>query len=139
MLLRHTSLMIELFQSKVPIYETTDNRLKALDDFYSFLKEWKASAKNYNFLSPKLWFDLQSMIMGIQSLVSIKLKMFPGSVLKPAIINQDVVENHFGQVRSYNGQNNNPSYLQQESTQNTVRHGQNSVSSKCNAVSGNSS
>jgi hypothetical protein len=44
------------------------------------------------FISYKLWFDIQSMVLGFTSLVKIKLVRFPGSFIKPAIVNQDVLE-----------------------------------------------
>lgn len=53
--------------------------------------------------------------------------------IKPAIINQDLVENHFCQIRACNGQNNNPTWRLQESAQNTVRYGQTTISRKSNA------
>lgn len=84
------------------------------------------------FVSSKLWFDLQSMCLGFKSLVEIKLRRFPQSVIKPAIVNQDCVENHFCQVRANNGQNNNPTYHQQESAQNAIRFGQTVISRKSN-------
>jgi len=72
-------------------------------------------------------------------MVEIKLKKFSESVVKPAIVNQDCVENHFCQVRACNGQNNNPTYNQQESTQNSIRFGQSVVRRKSNTgkVDGN--
>lgn len=66
-------------------------------------------------------------------MVAVKLKNFPQSVIKPAIVNQDCVENHFCQVRACNGQNNNPTYHKQESTQNSIRFGQSTISRKSNA------
>ena len=50
-----------------------------------------------------------------------------------AIVNQDCVENHFCQIRSCNGQNDNPTFLQQQSTQNSIRLGQTTISTKSNA------
>ena len=73
------------------------------------------------------------MILGFNSMVSIKLSAFAQSVIKPAIINQDVVENHFCQVRSCNGQNSNPTYRLQETCQNSIRYGQTTVTRKSNA------
>jgi hypothetical protein len=64
----------------------------------------------------------------------IKFSSFPGSVIKPAIINQDCVENHFCQLRACNGQNANPIYSQQESNQNTIRFSQTTISLKSNAA-----
>jgi len=134
-LLGHTSKIIELFQDKHVISSTSDACLSHLSDFHSFLVQWKSSTegKSQRFLSTKLWFDLQSMIFGFQALVSIKLKEYPQSVIKPAIFNQDLVENHFCQIRACNGQNNNPTWRLQETAQNTVRYGQTTISRKSNA------
>jgi len=66
-------------------------------------------------------------------MVAIKLKAFPQSAIKPAIVNQDVVENHFCQVRACNGQNNNPTYRLQETAQNSIRFGQTTIGRKSNA------
>ena len=101
----------------------------------SWNNEWREENKddNSHFISTKLWFDLQSMCIGFLSMVYVKLKMFPQSVVKPAIVNQDCIENHFCQVRACNGQNNNPTYHQQESTQNSIRFGQSTISRKSNA------
>lgn len=73
------------------------------------------------------------MALGYQSIVSIKLEYFSNAILKPAITNQDVVENHFCQVRACNGQNNNPTWRLQETAQNSIRYGQTTISRKSNA------
>lgn len=114
----------------------SDYRLRELQDFLSFLNEWKADTgdeSSKKFFTNKLWFDLQSMILGFQSMIAIKLKKYPQAVIKPAIINQDCVENHFCQVRACNGQNNHPTYRLQESAQNSIRFGQTTISRKSNA------
>lgn len=84
------------------------------------------------FLLDKTWFNIQSMILGFTSLVKSKLSRFPGSVIKPAILNQDVVENYFSQLRGANGQNDNPTYQMVQHTQNAVLFGQSTISKKCN-------
>ena len=61
-----------------------------------------------------------------------KLTQFPSSVIKPALVNQDYVENHFCQVQSCNGQNNNLTYLNQQSTQNSITFRQTTISQKSN-------
>lgn len=134
-LLTDTSRIIELFHDKNVISSTTDGRLSHLIEFYSYLSHWKTSTRDNpkNFISQKLWFDLQSMAFGFQSIVAIKLKEFPQSVVKPAIVNQDVIENHFCQIRACNGQNNNPTWRLQETAQNTIRFGQTIISRKSNA------
>ena len=114
---------------------TRDTRLHQLQKFYNIMVNWSSQTENAKnlFVSPKLWFDIQSMCLGFKSLVSFKLNRFPNSVIKPAITNQDCVENHFCQIRSCNGQNNNPTYLLQQSTQNSIRMGQTLISRKSNA------
>ena len=73
------------------------------------------------------------MCLGFQSLANYKLQKFPSSVIKPLIVNQDCVENHFCQARSCNGKNDNPTFLQQQSSQNSIRLGQTTISPKSNA------
>ena len=126
--------MIKFFNNKQSITHITDHNLKNLIGCLDFdFKEWREEAIDKHFLSTKFWFDLQSMIYGFQAIVNIKLKEYPNAAIKPWIINQDVIENHFCQVRACNGQNNNPTYKLQESTQNSIRYGQTTVSSKSNA------
>ncbi|XP_078384405.1 uncharacterized protein LOC144666868 isoform X1 [Oculina patagonica] len=134
-LLQHTSEITSLFNDKLYINTTSDGRLKKLDAFYKLIVEWDAQTKEKRneFISSKLWFDLQSMCLGFQSLITIKLTKFPNPVIKPSIVNQDCVENHFCQIRSCNGQNDNPTFLQQQSTQNSIRLGQTTISPKSNA------
>lgn len=134
-LLHHSSKLVEIFGDKQPISSVTDKRLVHLNSFYRYLISWREEStdNNCHFLSSKLWFDLQSMFLGFMALVAYKLRKFPHSVIKPAIVNQDCAENHFCQVRACNGQNNNPTFRQQESTQNSIRYGQTTVSSKSNA------
>ncbi len=67
------------------------------------------------------------------SLVKSKLTRFPGSCIKPAIVNQDVVENHFCQLKGANGQNDNPTYQIVQGTQNSIIFGQTTISKKCNS------
>lgn len=134
-LLHHTSRLIQIFNDKLPIISTHDHRLLQLNEFYQFMIDWReeSSNNNSNFVSTKLWFDLQCMCLGFRAMVATKLSQFPASVIKPALVNQDCVENHFCQVRSCNGQNNNPTYNQQQSTQNSIRFGQTTISRKSNA------
>ena len=132
-LLHHTSGIVELFSDKHAIYHVNDIRLKDLLAALQFFSEWKSKCqKSTEFLSTKLWFDLQSMILGFISLVEAKLVRFPGTVIKPAIINQDIVENHFSQLRAANGQNEHPTYLLTQATQNSIIFGQTTISKKSN-------
>ena len=138
-LLVHTSKLVNLFNDKLVIRSNADPRLGQLNQFHKFMNDWRSesSENNNQFVSSKLWFDLQSMCLGFGSMVAVKQAQFPQSIIKPAIINQDGVENHFCQVRSCNGQNNNPTYLQQESTQNSIRFGQTTISPKSNVGAAN--
>ena len=134
-LLQHTSKLVSLFNDKLYISSTDDHRLHKLQDFYQWISCWDKATQNKRnlFISSKLHFNLESMCLGFQSLVHYKLSKVPNAVIKPAIVNQDCVENHFCQVRSCNGQNNNPTFLQQQSTQNSIRLGQTTISPKSNA------
>ena len=120
--------MVKLFADKHVIYQMNDIRLhylcKALQFFNDLYEETQTSNSKKHFLSEKLWFDLNSMILGFCYLVCMKQRRFPGSVVKQCIINQDVVENHFSQLRAANGLNENPTYLLAEATQNSVIFGQ---------------
>ena len=78
------------------------------------------------------------MILGFVSIIKSKVARFPGSFIKPAIINQDLVENHFSQLRGANGHNDNPTYLMVQGTQNSVTFGQATISSKSNTGTGKS-
>ena len=133
MLLKHTSRMVQLFTDKHSIYNVNDARLQDLNATLHFFYDWKQQIQNgKEFLSGKLWFDMQSMILGFISLVRAKLARFPESVIKPAIMNQDLVENHFSQLRAANGQNENPTYLLTQGTQNSIIFGQTTLSKKSN-------
>ena len=109
--LHYTSRIVELFSDRHAIYHLHDPRIQELNECLKFFTEWQQEATNgKEFVSSKLWFDLQSMIMGFGAMVKTKLSRFPGTLIKPAIINQDVVENHFSQLQGANGQNENPTY-----------------------------
>ena len=113
-LLKHTSEIVSLFNDRLYINSADDLRLHKLNNFYNWMCQWanETEGKSKSFISSKLWFDLQSMCLGFQSLVHYKMTRFPSTVIKPAIVNQDCVENHFSQICSCNGQNDNPTFLQ---------------------------
>ena len=136
LLLTHTSNLVQLFNDRLYLYSNDDNWIKKLRLFYTFLMCWREETKEDNnlFISSKLFFDLQSMCLGFQAMINFKTSTFTGSVVKPCIINKDCVENHFCQVRACNGQNNNPTYLQQAAIQSSIRYGQTTVSRKSNAA-----
>ena len=125
--------MVELFLDKHTVFHAKDNRFLKLQRALQYFRNWKLNTTtSKEFISDKSWFDMQSMILGFISLVKTKLGRFPGSFIKPAIVNQDVVENHFCQLRGANGQNDNPTYQMVQGTQNSVIFGQMTISKKCN-------
>jgi hypothetical protein len=122
-----------LFSDKHQVHDVNDPRLKRLELSLQFFAEWKQETKHgSHFPSEKLWFDLQSMVCSFISIVQAKLSRFPGSTIKPAILNQDIVENHFSQLRSANGQNDHPTYQAVQGTQNSIIFGQTTISKKSN-------
>ena len=64
-LLQHTTTLTSLFNDKLHITSVVDDRLK-LQDFYCFMTKWSVETKanKKQFVSDKLWFDLQSMCLG---------------------------------------------------------------------------
>ena len=126
---------MSLFNDRLYINSSDDLRLHKLNNLYNWMCHWanETEGNSKSFISSKLWFDLQAMCLGFQSMVHYKMTRCPSTVIKPAIVNQDCVENHFCQIRSCNGQNDNPTFLQQQSTQNSIRLGQTTISIKSNA------
>ena len=133
--LRHTSQLIELFSRKDVISNVHDARLLKAREFLNYLQKWKDNAESTKeFLSDQLWFDLRSMIIGLEKVVEIKQSYFGEATLKPIIINQDILENIFCQIRGSNGQNNHPKYYTYSTTLTAVNIGQSVVSGKGNAA-----
>lgn len=120
-LLHHISEIVSLFNDRLYINSSDDLRLHKLNNLYNWMCHWanETEGNSKSFISSKLWFDMQAMCLGFQSMVHYKMTRCPSTVIKPAIVNQDCVENHFCQIRSCNGQNDNPTFLQQQSTQNS--------------------
>ena len=110
-----------------------DSRIVKAKEFVEDLREWKGGcASPKNFLSEKLWFDLQSTVYGLEQAVAIKSTAFHGSLLKSVIMNQDILENVFCQVRRSSGQNNNPSYYLYSGILCSINIGQTVLSKKEN-------
>ena len=72
------------------------------------------------------------MILGLTALVKTKLSRFPGTSIKPPIVNQDLVENHFSQLRGANAQYENLTYQLTRGTQNSIIFKQTTISKKSN-------
>lgn len=133
-LLEFTSDLIDLFHSRVPLSDMFDQRILKGKEFLKYLEDWKANAATTkNFLSDKLWFDLRAMIVGLEQVVRIKTEKFQGAAIKPVLVNQDILENIFCQIRGCNGQNNHPKYHLYMTTITTVNIGQTVISKKGNS------
>ena len=64
------------------------------------------------FLSKKTKFDLFSMVIGFSKYCCNLLTMFPGASITARCMNQDRLENFFGEQRALNGQADNPTLMQ---------------------------
>ena len=82
--------MIELFADKYVIHQINDIRLLHLREALQFFSEWYEETlptkSKKEFILDKLWFDLNSMVLGFCRLVRIKLRYLPGSVVKPCTV-----------------------------------------------------
>ena len=73
----------------------------------------KPKERNRRFLSFKTKFDVFSMIIiGFKSFCKTLLSKFPGCQVSVSLLNQDALENFFGEQRAQNGQADNPTVLQ---------------------------
>lgn len=115
------------------ISNVSDARVVRAKEFLQDMTKWRESCSDpKNFFSDKLWFDMQAMVLGLQGVVRIKTKHFPGTVLKPVILNQDILENIFCQVRGSSGQNDNPNYYLYGGLMPSINMGQTVISKKGN-------
>jgi hypothetical protein len=139
-LLQNTSQLIDIFRDHRPIIETSDDRLKTLQDIHNWFKNWEDEVKADDSLKPKETFlishqtraDICSLIIGFRELCIDKLHSSAASIV-PCRVNSDIIENVFSQQRGlYNGNNTNPTYLTYCRTMNSIIIGQPSVSRKSN-------
>lgn len=63
-------------------------------------------------LARQTQFDLKSMILGFHGYCMDILSRFPGMSVSSLHVNQDWLENFFGQQRAQHGQNKNPTISQ---------------------------
>jgi hypothetical protein len=98
-----------------------DPRLMENDSVLEFFNDWyrelqqtdlPKQEKNKRFISDKLYFDLQSMIIGFKSYCNMLLELFPAAGINAAHTNQDKTENLFGFIRAANGPNEMPNVLE---------------------------
>lgn len=140
-LLSNTSKMIKIFHDRQPVKCQNDSRLTELEEINDWFQKWSSSAREGNerapekakkLMSAQCMQDIESCLVGFVELCKLTLKTKEASIT-PALINSDVVENHFCQQRStYNGPNSNPNALQYRNNQNAIILGQNIVSHKSN-------
>lgn len=110
-----------------------DTRIQKAKDFLQYMQNWKGSVRHSkHFVSDQLWFDLQSMILGLEQVVRVKQARFPNSKTKPVILNQDVLENVFCQVRGSNGPNDHTKYYLYMSTVRSINFRQTILSKEGN-------
>ena len=134
-LLGQTSLMLDVFTDLRPIRSVLDHRLQSLRDVLAYIDKWvKYDSVNYqtNFITRECHEDLQSMLVGFQKLVEIKLASCPLGYICPGRTNTDIVENWFCNMRGINGANCNPTYLQYQKGINTILISRKMVSTKSN-------
>ena len=92
-----------------PIKSLDDPRIKRAKEALEFFEKWESSVWSSNLgkddkpralLSQQCREDLSSTIVGFEQLVYQRLKLFPGSSILPYLVNSDICENIFCQVRS---------------------------------------
>ena len=119
-----------------------DSRFEENDRCLEWFQKWRtqvaqrqdlaAAERNKLFISPKTMFDISSTIIGFKELLKLAFKKHPGCSIAANRINSNIVENVFCQQRGLNGQNDNPNYVQYQSTMNSILLGQTSVTKKSN-------
>lgn len=77
------------------------------------LSQLKPKERNQRFISFKTKFDVFSVILGFKSFRTTLLSKFPGCEVKVSLLNQDALENFFGEQRAQNGQADNELYFRQ--------------------------
>lgn len=141
-LVSQTATFIQIFRDVRPVKNTNDDRLNSLSQICKWFSDWKTSVEQSNhknkyarIMSLQCHEDIQACGIGFIQLCKIVEDKFKSAVyICPALINSDVVENHFNQQRStYNGANTNPNILQYSKTQNSIMLGQTNISRKGNA------
>lgn len=134
-LLEKTSSLIEIFRSFKPVLSIDDERIQQLHEINEWFKSWEQSAGSDSkaLFSFQCHEDIHACIIGFRSLCYKVLEKKSVIHITPALINSDIVENTFNQMRStYNGANSNPNALQYGRTLNSIILGQKTISQKGN-------
>ena len=138
-LLKKTSVMIEIFSDKRPILSEEDYRFGYIKDVFEWFSSWENSFKNVKdkcrkLMSMQCMEDVKSCLLGFNELCTMLMTNKKSIQIVPAMINSDLIENHFCQQRAtFNGANTNPTALQYRQNINSIILSQNVVSQKANA------
>jgi hypothetical protein len=135
-LLEKTSILLANFKDTRPVRSTYDERLQQNKECLDFFVNWKAQKDviiSKNFITRECFSDLQSMVIGFQALVEIKLSNHPTAYVSASRTNTDIVENFFCSHRGINGSNNNPTSLQYAKGINTILISRKLISTRSNA------
>ncbi len=108
-LLEQTSKLVDLFKSTQPMTSLKDPKLLRAKEALEFFQKWESTVwsneldpieKQRCLLSQECRRDLTSTVLGFEKMLFNRLKRFPNSYIIPAVINSDICENIFCQVRS---------------------------------------
>lgn len=134
-LLTKTSPVLHIFRDQRPIRSSDDERVKKLEEFHGWLKDWESNASQPSeLLSQECRKDWSSTILGFVKCVRNILRDYPDAEIIPALFNTDLLENSFGCQRSLvAGIGCNPTVIQYGRSINTIILSTNTVSKKANA------
>ena len=112
----NTSIIVSVFNDKLPIFEQSDERLKQIALVLEFFKSLLPEESHFTRETHE---DVLFLLSAFLQYCTVKLGK--NESVSPITLNSDVVENFFCQQRSiHHGANNNPNYLQYTSTVNSI-------------------
>ncbi|MES9881350.1 MAG: hypothetical protein ABW185_10765 [Sedimenticola sp.] len=138
-LLKHTSVLVDVFDDVNRPIKRGDPRLSELSSVLTYFNNWETHVKSTitlcetkHLLSKECRDDLNSCILGVLSLCDTVL--LDGATLTPGYLNYDLIENFFCQQRGiHHGCNTNPTVQQYGPAVNAICLGQTTVSNKANS------
>ena len=92
------------------IKSVNDPKLEELVKILLWFYEWEKECgeEKHHFLSQKCYYDLKLSILGFVGMCCRLLTLHPGCYFSARNCSQDSLENHFGHLRSHQGDGNNP-------------------------------
>ena len=115
-LLKHTSMLVNVFcEDFKPIESSDDSRINTLLEVMNFFIHWEKQFSTPKDIKKHLfsWQTRDDIISSITGIIEVVRKVTPLKLsVHPGRFNSDVLENFFGQIRSQNGQNQNPGLWQ---------------------------